>query len=438
MTWPVVANPGTAEAAQSAKPTDAEALRLQNARLAALHEVTLGLTSTRELPDVLQRVAEIAQTLSASAHAHIYLYNAQTDTLQRAASHWSSVERTVPLNPRRSGITYTVARTGQPVFIEDTTLHPAYAQVTAELRPGALACLPLVKDNRVLGTLSLGYWTPYRFDADKRDFLDLMARHAAIAIENARLVQMAVEKARLERDLETARQIQTSLIPRETPHLAGWDFAAFWQPAQLVGGDFYDFVPVPGSPHQGLVIADVSDKGMPAALFMAVARSTIRASINAQCCPSDCMAHANRLLYADAVNAMFVTAFYGQLDPETGELTYVNAGHNPPLVYRAAEDRLSELTRTGMALAVEDERDYGQCRLTLQSGDFMVLYTDGVTDALDHQQRPFEIHRLRQAVLNHRHDSAQQIAAGLQQSLNDHVGANPPFDDITVVVAKHV
>ncbi len=431
-------NPIAAEGIRVAAPTEAEALRLQNARLGALHEVTLGLTSTRELPDVLQRVAEIAQTLSASAHANIYLYDAQTDTLRAAASHWSSAERAVPLEPRRSGITYTVARTGQAVFIEDAALHPAYAHVAADLRPGALACLPLVKGNRVLGTLSLGYWTPYRFDPDKRDFLDLMARHAAIAIENARLVQMAVDKARLERDLETARQIQASLIPRETPQLPGWDFAAFWLPAQLVGGDFYDFVPVPGSRQQGLVIADVSDKGMPAALFMAVARSTIRASININCCPSDCMAHANHLLYADAVNAMFVTAFYGQLDPATGELTYVNAGHNPPLLYREAEGRLSELTRTGIALAVDDGRPYGQRSLTLQSGDFIVFYTDGVTDALDGHQEPFEVQRLRETVLSHRRGSAQEIAAGLRQSLDDYVGGNPPFDDITVVVAKRV
>ncbi len=417
-------------------PTEADVLTLQNARLAALHEVTLGLTSTPTLPEVLQRVAEIAQTLAGSAHAHIFLYDAERDTLQLAASRWSSAERVVPLAPRRTGMTYTVARTGQAIFIEDTTLHQAYARVAPELRPGALACLPLAKGNRVLGTLSLGYWTPHRFDPDKRKFLDLMAQHAAIAIENARLVHLAVEKARLEHDLETARQIQASLIPREMPHLAGWDFDAFWQPAELIGGDFYDFVPVPGSREQGIVIADVSDKGMPAALFMAVARSTIRASINAQCCPSDCMAHANQLLHADAVNGMFVTAFYGQLDPATGALRYVNAGHNPPLWYRADEDRLVELRRTGMALAVEAGRPFEQDSIVVQPGDCVVFYTDGVTDALDGQEQPFGVQRLRQTVLNHRHDSAQQIAARLRESLGDHVGGNAPFDDLTAVVVK--
>jgi serine phosphatase RsbU (regulator of sigma subunit) len=431
-------NPSGGTVALPAGPKAVETLGVQNARLAALHEVALGLTSTLELPEVLQRVAAMAQTLSGSAHAHIYLYDAEHDALRAAASHWSGADRVVALEPRRGGMTYAVARTGQPVFIEDTAQHPAYAQVSAEQRPGALACLPLAKGQRVLGTLSLGYWAPHSFDADTRDFLDLMAQHAAIAIENARLVLLAVEKARLEHDLETARQIQASLIPRDTPRLAGWEFAAFWQPAQWVGGDFYDFVPAAGLQQQGLVIADVSDKGMPAALFMAAARSTIRASLSAACRPSECMAHANRLLAADSANAMFVTAFYGLLDTDSGELSYVNAGHNPPLLFRRHDDQCDELTRTGMALAVDETAVYEQAGTVLEPGDCLLLYTDGVTDALDGQQQAFGLDRLRQVVAGLRHGSAGQIAARLRQLVADHTGANPLFDDITAVVVKRV
>jgi sigma-B regulation protein RsbU (phosphoserine phosphatase) len=432
-----MADPPTPSTTQGIEDT----LRLQNARLAALHEVTLGLTSTFALGEVLQRVVEMAQTLSASAHAHLYLYDPERDVLKLAASHWSSDQRVVQLEPRRAGMTYAVARTGQPVFIEDTSLHPTYDQVPLDLRPGALACLPLVKADHVLGTLNLGYWEPYAFDPETRSFLDLMARQAAIAIENARLYEVAVEKAQLEHELQMARELQASLIPSETPHLAGWDFAAFWQPARLVSGDFYDFVPVrtnSGLPLQGLVIADVSDKGMPAALFMAVARSTIRASLTSACCPSDCIAHANRLLCADSVNAMFITACYGQLDPQTGELVYVNAGHNPPLLYRRAEDQLSELTRTGMALAVDDTHPYTQRALGLEPGDFVLFYTDGVTDAVNAQEQEFGKARLRQVILDRRQASAREMVAGLQQTLGEFVGASSPFDDMTAVVVKRL
>ena len=192
--------------------TTAEALRLQNARLAALQEVVLGLTSTLELGDVLQRVAEMAQTLAASAHVHIFLYDSQRDELTLAASHWAADQNPIPLKPRRAGITHSVARSGQPVFIEDSTDHPYYTGVPLDARPGALACLPLVKGEGVLGTLNLGYWQPYHFDADSRSFLDLMAKHAAIAIENARLYQSAMLAAsELRRLYDTSLDINSQL-----------------------------------------------------------------------------------------------------------------------------------------------------------------------------------------------------------------------------------
>ncbi|HET7089695.1 MAG TPA: GAF domain-containing SpoIIE family protein phosphatase [Anaerolineae bacterium] len=415
-----------------------EALRLQNARLAALHQVALGLTSTLDLREVLQRVVVMAQTLSASAHAHIFLYDSERDELNLAASHWSADQRSVPLQPRRTGVTHSVARSGTPEFIENLSNHPAYAHAPPDARPGALACLPLVKADHILGTLNLGYWEPHRFDADTRGFLDLMARQAAIAIETARLHADAIEKARLERELQVARGLQTSLIPRETPRVAGWDFAALWQPAHVVSGDFYDFVPVHDVPGLGIIIADVSDKGMPAALYMALARSTIRASITSACCPADCVTHANRVLCADTENGMFVTMCYAQLNPATGELVYVNAGHNPPLLYRQDRRQLTELARTDMVLGVDDTHCYEQRTLQLDPGDFVVFYTDGVTEAANVTEQEFGKEHLRQVVLSARGASAVDIIAALRRAVDEFIGSMPPFDDVTAVVVKRL
>ena len=410
----------------------------QNAQLAALHELALDLTSTFDLNDVLQRVAELTQILSASAHAHIFLYDRDRDELRHAASHWSSEQRAVLLRPRHTGITYTVATTGQPEFIEDTANHPAYVHIPPDLRPGALACLPLAKGERILGTLNLGFWEPHPFDAETRSFLDLMARNAAIAIENARLYQLAIDKARMEHELQVAREVQASLIPRQTPRLAGWDFATLWQPAHTVSGDFYDFISVDQSPLQGLLIGDVSDKGMPAALFMALARSTIRASVTTTCCPSDFIMHANRLLCADAANGMFVTLCYLQFDPLTGELVYVNAGHNPPLLLHRAEEQFIRLARTGMALGVDETGQFDQGTEQLDPGDVIVLYTDGVTDATNAIEQEFGAERLRQVIFEKRHASALEMVAALNDTLREFVGAAPQFDDIAVVVVKRL
>jgi phosphoserine phosphatase RsbU/P len=410
----------------------------RTAQLAALHELALDLTSSLDLNDVLQRLAERTQILSASAHAHLFLYDPQRNELHLAASHWSSDQRVVPLQPRNTGITYSVASTGKPEFIEDTADHPAYVQVPSGLRPGALACLPLVKADRVLGTLNLGYWEPHPFDAETRAFLDLVARNAAIAIENARLYQLALEKTRMDHELQLARELQASLIPHAIPRPPGWDFAALWQPAQIVSGDFYDFFPINLAPLQGLVIADVSGKGMPAALFMAMARSTIRASLTAACCPADCIAHANRVLCADAANGMFVTLCYAQLDPLTGELVYVNAGHNPPLLYRQAEDQFAELTRTGSALGVDETYLFDQCTVRLNPGDWIVFYTDGVTEAINAQEQEFGRERLRQVVFDKRRAPATELVMALNHALHEFSGVAPQFDDITLVVMKRL
>jgi sigma-B regulation protein RsbU (phosphoserine phosphatase) len=262
---------------------------------------------------------------------------------------------------------------------------------------------------------------------------------------------VAVEKGRLERELQVAREVQASLLPRQTPRLDGWEFAATWQPAREVAGDFYDFIAVDlnsakgpategRTPSQGwgIVIADVTDKGMPAALFMALSRSIVRASVADAPSASEGIAHANRLIYADATNGMFVTLFYAQFSPAMGKVVYVNAGHNPPLLYAAEKNELTELTRTGMALGIDEMARYDQRLAQLNAGDFIVLYTDGVTDALNAEGREFGDDGLHRVVLENRRTSATGLVEALKQAVISFSGATAPFDDITIVVAKRL
>jgi sigma-B regulation protein RsbU (phosphoserine phosphatase) len=216
----------------------------------------------------------------------------------------------------------------------------------------------------------------------------------------------------------------------------GWDFAARWQPAREVAGDYYDFIPGEAPDYLGLVIADVTDKGMAAALFMALTRSTVRACLGRGAAPADGVALANQLIAGDATNGMFVTLCYAQLDLAAGNLVFVNAGHNPPLVYQAAGERWLTLTRTGMALGILPEAHYEQRTLALSSGDFVLLYTDGVTDALNAQGEDFGLQRLRSVVAAHRAEPATQLLAALEQALADFTGAAAPFDDLTLLIAR--
>lgn len=250
-----------------------------------------------------------------------------------------------------------------------------------------------------------------------------------------------VEKEKLEHELQVAREVQAGLLPRRLPQWPGWEFAAAWQPAREVSGDFYDFFPVASGRLEagGLVIADVSGKGMPAALFMAMARSTLRGSVSGAASPAAALSLANRLIHADsAQGSMFVTLFYAELDPAGGRLTYVNAGHTPPWLYHAAADTWRELPRTGPALGLFLGAPYQQVTLTLEPGDSLVLYTDGLTDATNPSGARYDAAAARAVLHTHRRAAAPVLAAALEAAMEDFRAGQPLYDDITLVVIKRV
>jgi sigma-B regulation protein RsbU (phosphoserine phosphatase) len=297
---------------------------------------------------------------------------------------------------------------------------------------------PLKTQNNVLGGVLLARLSGQSiFTASDEKLLMALARQAAVSADNTRLHNEMVEQARLKRELQLARDVQASLIPRNIPRVLNYDFAAYWQPAKEVGGDFYDFIRREKR-QMGLVIGDVSDKGMHAALFMALTRSTIRASTLGAHTPMLGLNRANRLLCADSTGGMFVTLFYSQLDPVKNELTYVNAGHNPPLLYRAAEHKLVELTRTGILLGFDDTHEYGQLTVQLQPGDFVFCYTDGVTESVNIQNEQYGEERLYQLLLDHPDASPDDLLKTLLQSLSAFVGEASQFDDVTVLIAKRM
>jgi serine phosphatase RsbU (regulator of sigma subunit) len=254
-----------------------------------------------------------------------------------------------------------------------------------------------------------------------------------------------IQKEKLEHELRVARDVQASLLPQAVPTLPGWEFAASWLPARQVSGDFYDFIPPvsAGAAGQlacegcwGLVIADVSDKGMPAALFMALTRSIVRASVVGPGSPVELIAQANRLVCADAAQGMFVTLFYGLLDPAAASLTYVNAGHDPPWHFQAASGQWTELTPTGMALGFFDGAPFAQRTVPVEPGDTLVLFTDGITDAESPERERFGRDRLGQVFQERRGQSAAELAAAIITAHRQFCGDAPLFDDVTLVVVR--
>jgi sigma-B regulation protein RsbU (phosphoserine phosphatase) len=407
-------------------------------RLALLFRLSQTFNSSLDLDQVLNLVMDEVIAVTGAERGFVTLREVDGSLVFRVARGMDQKTIENPQFQISRSVVERVAQEGQPILTSDAQSDDRLStrQSVRILRLRSILCVPLKIKDQVLGVvyvdnrLQAGIFT----EADL-NLLTAIASSAAVAIENARLYQVAVEKGRLERELQMAREVQSSLLPQETPQIPGWEFAACWRPAREVAGDYYDFVPLSGE-RLGLVIADVSDKGMPSALFQACTRSVVRASLSGAPSPSEAIARANRLICADASGGMFVTLFYALLDPKSAEVTYVNAGHNPPLLYLAEHDTLTRLLRTGMALGVLEESCFEQQALHLNPGDFVVLYTDGVTDATDAQIEDFGVERLERVILDHRHAPAAEIMEALEQAIQQFTGSGAPFDDIAILVAK--
>ena len=250
------------------------------------------------------------------------------------------------------------------------------------------------------------------------------------------LRRTTAEKERYAKEMEIAKEIQENFLPESPPAIPGIEMAAATLPAMEIGGDLYDFIPVKGN-RWGIAIADVSGKGVSAALFMALSRTLIRITGSAEADPSVVLQQANRLIFEDGRSSMFITVFYGVLDPEKMMFTYGNAGHNPPLLVRGDPPEI-QILEDGrcIALGVVPEIKIAPGELDLQPGDLIVMYTDGVTEAFNPRDEEFGEVRLTDFIRNHRDAPVQEIIDDLIAELRTFFGNAPQSDDITLVVIR--
>lgn len=270
------------------------------------------------------------------------------------------------------------------------------------------------------------------------NILNGIAHQLSMAMESETLAHEVAQQQRLEREMELGRDIQATFLPRDLPQPPGWETAAAYQSARLVGGDFYDFIGLKTNDsveRWGIAIADVSDKGVPAALFMALSRTLLRSAALHRSSPGATLTRVNEMILADARSPQFVTVFYTIWEPGTGRLVFANAGHNPPVLMRAnGEAQLLKLK--GVVLAVFAEYYYHQAEVVMQPGDSLLLYSDGLTDALNANGEEFGLPRIIETLHAARAQSAGNILSALEAAVQHHVRDVEPFDDLTMVVIK--
>jgi serine phosphatase RsbU (regulator of sigma subunit) len=303
---------------------------------------------------------------------------------------------------------------------------------------GAILGAPIKTQEQVFGIVLLGRLSGQPvFTASDEKLVMALAGQAAIAIDRIRFFQREIQRQRLEKELAVGRQIQLSLLPADLPVPAGWEFAASYQAARQVGGDLYDFLELPdGSPQLGLLIADVTGKGVPAALFMAFSRAIIRTEATTNRDPATVLRRANRSIVRDNRSRLLLSALYCTLDIHTGQLVYANAGHNWPLWLRTARGECQELTARGIVLGAFDDIPLEERQIVVAPGDLLVFYTDGVTEAMNGADKMFGQERLQTIVTANAEGSAEQVCQAVLQALENFTEDTPPSDDITLLVVK--
>ena len=406
-------------------------------------EFTNQLLGRSDLDDLLNYLVEEAREILHADACALLLHGESPDTLDfQEASGWRTdpvaAGYQVPADGRSGpGLAMLLQN---PLLVEDLVQSDPTPWLPDWLEAEGFrghAVMPLVAEGRSVGALLLNRRQPHMLDEQEVRLLRLIANQAALAIEKARLHQQEVERQILGKELELAQEIQLSLLPKALPDVAGWEFDCYYQPARQVGGDFYDLFEMPGEPQRlGMVIADVSGKGVPAALFMALSRTLIRTAALEGSRPPIALDRANEQIRKENRSGQFVSVCYSTLDVQSGHLVFANAGHNLPLWVKGNSGQVRELVAPGIVLGVLEEIELTEGEIDLAPGDLLIFYTDGVSESMDSSRELFGEERLREVVGNLAQASARQVIEAVVDAVKAHAGDVLPSDDITLLVVK--
>jgi sigma-B regulation protein RsbU (phosphoserine phosphatase) len=410
---------------------------------AALLDLSNTLLSHIRFDELLQYVVDIVRTqMDADACALCLATDEPGEVEFQAVSGWKTdpIGKRVRFDVTEQAKELGVIQTSRQFVAED--LSPLGTdtddlKLLAEEGFRGHATVPLIVEDRAIGVLVINSRNPRRIDDQILQFMQLMANQGAIAIENASLQEERIRRQRLEEELIIGRDIQLSLLPEHLPTISGWEFAKAYLPAQEISGDFYDYFEIPGDRLRlGLVIADVMGKGVPAALFMAMCRTTIRSTAISNRTPSEALFKTNELILKDSQANLYLSAVYAILDPTTGRLDFTIAGHNRPLIARASKQDISELQSTGIILGAFDEIRLEGQSLVLEPGDTLLLYTDGVTEAVNATQEHFGEERLKRVLSSNRDSSSRSILSAVLEAVESFEDPSGKRDDRTLLVVK--
>jgi sigma-B regulation protein RsbU (phosphoserine phosphatase) len=323
---------------------------------------------------------------------------------------------------------------------EPLNVRPDHPELQKPGAPVAAMLAPLIFSDQRLGLLFVTRQAGSEpFPGTTFQIFKTIAEQSAYALFTAAIFSEAAEKRRMDDDLVVAHEIQRILLPARSPEIAGYQISGINIPARQVSGDYYDYVPIDAG-HCGVVIADVSGKGVPASLIMAMCRSVLRSQAGGQLSPAGVLRAVNAQLFPDIKEDMFISMAYAILDAQSSTITLCRAGHDAPLLYRAKDQTVSRINPPGMALGIDDggvfNRVTNDFSLTLEKDDCLILYTDGVTEALDPRGEEFGMEKTVESIQASAGEGTAGIIARLTDDLRAFIGPHPQNDDITLIAIR--
>jgi sigma-B regulation protein RsbU (phosphoserine phosphatase) len=324
----------------------------------------------------------------------------------------------------------------RPLLINDPGGDGRFPGVRWDPSVRSVLCVPLLVRSELIGVLTVYNRSGAAgFSEEDQRLLSIVAAQSAQIVENARLYEEERALRRVQDEIRLASEIQTGLLPKAPPVVPGYEIAGASFPAEVVGGDYFDFITGTDRDPVAVCLGDVSGKGLSAALLMANLQATIRGQALLRLSPARCLKHANALLARSTDPEKFATFFYGLLDPHEHVLTFSNAGHDPPLLV-SRRTGLSRLETGGLVLGFLDQAEYEEDTVAIAPGDLLVAYSDGVTEATDGRDEPFGSERLLKVLEDSRDRPVEDVIGNIVAAVGRHTGDAPQSDDITIVAVK--
>lgn len=426
------------------KPEQDERVARRLSNLLILQEINKELNTSTDIDQLLELIMDTAIHLMQAERGFLILVQDKQLEFRVARNIESEAVRS-PEFQISNKVIRKVVKTGEPVLTSNAQHDLRDMKSVAALELRSLLCVPLRVKDKVIGTVYLDSRAQEsQFDEEMRDLLLAFSDQAAIAYENARLLNEAKEKEAILSELRVASRIQLALLPRKDPELPNMEISGQMKTAQEVGGDYFDYIWGPslksGQRNLYVAIGDVSGKGVPAGLVMVMARSILRSLVARNARPKDILREANRLLKQDLKPGMFMSMLLVAFDSVTGRLHLAGCGHERPLLYRASTQTVERIDLGGLVLGVvPDLGEYlAEQPLDLEPGDQLFLYTDGVTEAVDPHLQPFGIERVEDLVRHHGGEKPKRLVTTLLEALEYHAGGAMQHDDITLIAMRRV